>query len=63
MEWVFGDDIIVYYSCFNNNEWVEFWNSVFNGKFVFLGVCFVFFLFFFKLGFIVVDEEYDFFFK
>lgn len=50
LEWVFGDDIIVYYSCFNNNEWVEFWNSVFNGKFVFLGVCFVFFCFFLSWG-------------
>ncbi len=59
LERVFGDDITVYHSRLNNNERVELWNSVLNGKPVLLGARSALFLPFSKLGLIVVDEEHD----
>lgn len=59
LEQVFGDDIIVYHSRFNNNERVELWNSILNGKPVMLGARSALFLPFSKLGLIIVDEEHD----
>jgi len=56
---VFGDKISVYHSRLNNNERVEMWNSVLDGKPVILGARSALFLPFKKLGLIVVDEEHD----
>ncbi len=56
---VFGDDIAVYHSRLNNNERVELWNSVLDGKPIVLGARSSLFLPFKKLKLIVVDEEHD----
>jgi primosomal protein N' (replication factor Y) len=56
---VFGDDISVYHSKLNNNERVELWNSVLEGKPVILGARSAIFLPFSKLKLIIVDEEHD----
>ncbi|WP_449436987.1 replication restart helicase PriA [Pedobacter steynii] len=56
----FGDAIGVYHSKFNNNERVEIWNSVLNGKYrVVLGARSAVFLPFKELKLIVVDEEHE----
>lgn len=56
---VFGDQIAVYHSRLNNNERVEVWRSVLEGKPVVLGPRSSLFLPFRDLKFIVVDEEHD----
>jgi primosomal protein N' (replication factor Y) (superfamily II helicase) len=56
---VFGDQIAVYHSRLNNNERVEVWRSVMEGKPVVLGPRSSLFLPFQQLGLIVVDEEHD----
>lgn len=56
----FGDAIGVYHSKFNNNERVEIWNKVLNGKYrVVLGARSAVFLPFKALKLIVVDEEHE----
>lgn len=56
----FGDAIGVYHSKFNNNERVEIWNKVLNGKYrVVLGARSAVFLPFKELRLIVVDEEHE----
>lgn len=56
----FGDAIGVYHSKFNNNERVEIWNKVLNGKYrVVLGARSAVFLPFKDLKLIVVDEEHE----
>ncbi|SDM18161.1 replication restart DNA helicase PriA [Pedobacter steynii] len=56
----FGDAIGVYHSKFNNNERVEIWNKVLNGKYrVVLGARSAVFLPFQDLKLIVVDEEHE----
>lgn len=56
----FGDAIGVYHSKFNNNERVEIWNKVLNGKYrVVLGARSAIFLPFKDLKLIVVDEEHE----
>ncbi|SDL60871.1 replication restart DNA helicase PriA [Pedobacter sp. ok626] len=56
----FGDVIGVYHSKFNNNERVEIWNKVLNGKYrVVLGARSAVFLPFKELKLIVVDEEHE----
>lgn len=56
----FGDAIGVYHSKFNNNERVEIWNKVLNGKYrVVLGARSAVFLPFNDLKLIVVDEEHE----
>lgn len=56
----FGDAIGVYHSKFNNNERVEIWNKVLNGKYrVILGARSAVFLPFKELKLIVVDEEHE----
>ncbi|TKC09727.1 replication restart helicase PriA [Pedobacter frigoris] len=56
----FGDSIGVYHSKFNNNERVEIWNKVLNGKYrVVLGARSAVFLPFKELKLIVVDEEHE----
>lgn len=56
----FGDAIGVYHSKFNNNERVEIWNKVLNGRYrVVLGARSAVFLPFKDLKLIVVDEEHE----
>ena len=56
---IFGDQIAIYHSRLNNNERVEMWNAVFNGKPIVLGARSALFLPFKDLGLVVVDEEHD----
>ena len=56
---IFGDDIAVYHSRLNNNERVEMWNKVLEGKSVVLGARSSLFLPFRNLKLIIVDEEHD----
>lgn len=56
---IFGDDISVYHSRFNNAERVEIWQSVLNGKSVVVGARSSIFLPYRNLGLIIVDEEHD----
>lgn len=56
----FGDAIGVYHSKFNDNERVEIWNHVINGKYrIVLGARSSVFLPFGNLKLIVVDEEHE----
>lgn len=56
----FGDAIGVYHSKFNDNERVEIWNHVLNGKYkIVLGARSAIFLPFQHLKLIVVDEEHE----
>lgn len=56
---VFGNDIGVYHSRLNNNERVEMWTAVQNGKPLVLGARSALLLPFAQLGLIIVDEEHD----
>lgn len=56
---LFGDDIVVYHSRFSNNERVEMWNSILDGKPAALGARSALFMPFQKLGLVIVDEEHD----
>jgi primosomal protein N' (replication factor Y) len=57
---IFGTTMGVYHSRFSDNERVEVWNNVLNGKVKFVvGVRSSIFLPFDNLGLIVVDEEHD----
>lgn len=56
----FGAQVGVYHSKFNNNERVEIWNAVLDGRYkVVLGARSAVFLPFKTLGLIVVDEEHE----
>lgn len=56
---IFGDDIAIYHSKLNNNERVEMWNMVLNGKKIILGARSGIFLPYNDLRLIIVDEEHD----
>ncbi len=56
---VFGSEVLVYHSRLNNNQRVELWQSVYQGKGVVLGARSALFLPFSKLGLIIVDEEHE----
>lgn len=57
---MFGESMGVYHSRFSDNERVEVWNGVLNGRFKFVvGVRSSVFLPFDNLGLIIVDEEHD----
>lgn len=57
---IFGSAMGVYHSRFSDNERVEVWNGVLNGKFKFIiGVRSAIFLPFDSLGLIIVDEEHE----
>jgi primosomal protein N' (replication factor Y) (superfamily II helicase) len=57
---VFGDSMGVYHSKFSDNERVEVWKGVLDGKFQFVvGVRSAIFLPFTNLGLIIVDEEHE----
>jgi primosomal protein N' (replication factor Y) len=57
---LFGDHLGVYHSRFSDNERVEVWNGVLNGRYNFVvGVRSAIFLPFDHLGLIIVDEEHD----
>lgn len=60
MKKVFGEEMGIYHSRFSDNERVEVWNGVLQGKFRFVvGVRSSIFLPFDDLGLIIVDEEHD----
>lgn len=57
---IFGSEMGVYHSKFSDNERVEVWNGIRNGKLRFVvGVRSSVFLPFDNLGLIIVDEEHD----
>lgn len=57
---IFGNEMGIYHSKFSDNERVEVWNGVLQGKFRFVvGVRSSIFLPFDNLGLILVDEEHD----
>jgi primosomal protein N' (replication factor Y) (superfamily II helicase) len=57
---VFGDSMGVYHSKFSDNERVEVWRGILEGKFQFvIGVRSAIFLPFDNLGLIIVDEEHE----
>lgn len=57
---IFGNEMGIYHSKFSDNERVEVWNGVLQGKFRFVvGVRSSTFLPFDNLGLILVDEEHD----
>lgn len=56
---VFGDQIAVYHSRFSENERVELWKSILEGKSIILGARSALFAPFQRLGLIIIDEEHD----
>lgn len=57
---VFGAGMGVYHSKFSDNERVEVWNGILQGKFRFvIGVRSAVFLPFDNLGLVIIDEEHD----
>ncbi|GAB3170305.1 replication restart helicase PriA [Telluribacter humicola] len=57
---VFGDSMGIYHSKFSDNERVEVWKGILDGKFQFVvGVRSAVFLPFDNLGLIIVDEEHE----
>jgi primosomal protein N' (replication factor Y) len=57
---IFGEMVGVYHSRFSDNERVEVWNGILNGKYKFIiGVRSSIMLPFDNLGLIIVDEEHD----
>ncbi len=56
---IFGDDIVVYHSRLNNNERVEIWQQVLEGKPIVLSARSGVFLPFQHLKLLIVDEEHD----
>ncbi|NBA87243.1 primosomal protein N' [Emticicia sp. CRIBPO] len=57
---VFGDKMGVYHSRFSDNERVEVWKGILEGRFQFVvGVRSAIFLPFVNLGLIIVDEEHE----
>ncbi|PWJ57647.1 replication restart DNA helicase PriA [Dyadobacter jejuensis] len=57
---VFGDKMGIYHSKFSDNERVEVWKGILDGKFQFVvGVRSAIFLPFDNLGLIIVDEEHE----
>ncbi len=56
---IFGDDVAVYHSRLNNNERVELWKKIIEGKKIILGARSSLFLPFKNLRLIIVDEEHD----
>jgi primosomal protein N' (replication factor Y) len=56
---IFGNEIAVYHSRLNNNERVELWNEVLEGKPLIMGARSALFLPFQKLKLVIIDEEHD----
>ncbi len=56
---VFGKEVYIFHSKLNQNERVEIWNAVKNGKPIILGARSGIFLPFRNLKLIIVDEEHD----
>ncbi len=60
LEKIFGNKLGIYHSKFSDNERVEVWKNIENGKFrIILGVRSSVFLPFDNLGLIIVDEEHE----
>lgn len=56
---VLGDEIAVYHSRLNNNERVEMWKAVLDGKPIIMGARSALLLPFKDLGLVIIDEEHD----
>jgi primosomal protein N' (replication factor Y) len=56
---VFGEEVGIYHSRLNNNERVELWNQVLDGKPILLAARSGLFLPFSNLQLIIIDEEHD----
>ena len=56
---IFGDKIAVYHSRLNNNERVELWKQMLEGKPIVLGARSALFMPFTNLKLVIVDEEHD----
>jgi primosomal protein N' (replication factor Y) (superfamily II helicase) len=57
---IFGEQVGIYHSKFSDNERVEVWKSIVEGKYPFVvGVRSAVFLPFSRLGLIIVDEEHE----
>ncbi len=56
---VFGKQVLVYHSRLNNNQRVELWQAVYEGRGIVLGARSALFLPFCKLGLVIVDEEHE----
>ena len=56
---IFGDDIAVYHHQITNNERVELWKAVIDGKPILLGARSALFLPFQRLKLVIIDEEHD----
>jgi primosomal protein N' (replication factor Y) (superfamily II helicase) len=57
---IFGEQVGIYHSKFSDNERVEVWKSIVEGKYPFVvGVRSSVFLPFSRLGLIIVDEEHE----
>jgi len=59
LQQIFGNEIAVYHSRLNNNERVELWNEVLEGKPLIMGARSSLFLPFKKLKLVIIDEEHD----
>lgn len=56
---IFGDEVAVYHHRIGNNERVDMWKEVINGKPIVLGARSGLFMPFQNLGLVIVDEEHD----
>ncbi|MDX1942414.1 MAG: primosomal protein N' [Saprospiraceae bacterium] len=56
---IFGDKIAVYHSRLNNNERVELWKQILEGKPIVIGARSALFMPFTNLKLVIVDEEHD----
>lgn len=59
LQFVFGEDVIVFHSRMSNNERVELWKEAMLGRKVIIGARSSLFLPFSNLGLVIVDEEHD----
>ncbi len=56
---IFGDDVTVFHSRLSNDERVEMWQNILQGKPIVMGARSSLFMPFSNLGLIIVDEEHD----
>ncbi len=59
LQYVFGEDVIVFHSRMSNNERVELWKDAMLGRKLILGARSSLFLPITNLGLIIIDEEHD----
>lgn len=59
LQYVFGEDVVVFHSRLTNHERVELWKDAMLGRKLILGARSSMFLPFSNLGLVIVDEEHD----